>query len=253
MAEFIEIPPLEGAAHPPLGPIDVGEAVSRVVVYCSTRLSGWAVYDVAAEALRPTGLFDAITPWSLNWANLLNGRATVTDVARFDVDHRKTLAGLLARIPLDTPLETLEGADLEAVVAVCAFGFSGVWAAKTTKMAALYRPAAVPVLDGHIATAFGFAQNDFAIRARRSARYGRTDKIRFTVHSLRQNLRDNATQIQRVREELVTMNPTASFISDLRLLDIILWTTEDSRRAVAAGKGIHGSPTLKRQSGGGRL
>lgn len=229
VANSIAVPQLDGTDGESLGSIDVAEATRRVKAYCSHAESGWVVYDVAAEALRPSGLFDTVTPWSLNWANLLNGRVSVTDIIRFNKVKREEYCDLLRTVPVATPLAELDEDETKAVAALCAFGFDGVWAA--TKMSALYRPASVPVLDGHLATALGFARNAFAVNAPKSAQYGRSGKIGSAVFGLQRMLRDSADELAVVRRALVTENPTASFISDLRLLDIILWTSENDRRS----------------------
>ncbi len=143
----------------------------------------------------------------------------------------------------------MDAAELEAVVQLCAFGYPGVWAAKTTKVAALYRPAAVPVLDGQIASALGFANDDFAVRAKSDSAQSRTDKIRNTITGLRRALQCNANALASIRDHAVAFNPSVAVVTDLRLLDIILWTSQDSRSRLLRGMKDQWIPTFPKSLG----
>lgn len=232
----IAIPRIESATGEPLSELDSDDVTHRVHAYCSISEGGWVVYDLAAAALRKTGAFETVTPWSLNWGNLLNGNVTVKNVAHFTRDKREHFAQLIAEVPDDTDLADMDSDEVDAVARLCSFGYDGVWAAKTTKVAALYRPRAVPVLDGQIALALGFARNEFATRAASGAKWKRAGKIGNTVRGLQRALQSNASALSAIRARLASVNPATEILSDVRLLDIILWTSQDARGRAARGR-----------------
>lgn len=99
-----------------------------------------------------------------------------------------------------------------------------MWAPKITKMLALYRPESVPVLDGYVAMAMGFARTGFS-----EGKDPRWERIRRTLKTLRAVLRHQGKQLDRVRDEVRLIVPDIDVATDLRLLDIIVWTSQDDR------------------------
>jgi hypothetical protein len=106
----------------------------------------------------------------------------VGDVAGFTLEKRTKFAEHLTAVPAGD-LNNLEQVGLQAVTTVCRFGFPGVWAPKTTKMAALYRPASIPVLDGYVAMAYGLKREGFS-----EGRKPRWERIERVIHAMAEAL-----------------------------------------------------------------
>lgn len=204
-----------------LEPVPVSDAVRRVLAYCTTPRSGWAVYDLAAVEARRAGLFDQVAPWSLLYANALNGRVAIKQAAAFDSGQRTEFAGRLAAIPAGKDLHVMTEYEVAAVVSACQFGFPGAWAPTITKVGALYRPHAIPVLDGHLAEAFGFAREGFS---NGTSRYDRIDQV---VRALARWLATHQDQMFALRNQVAEVIPEVELISDLRLVDMVVWTSWD--------------------------
>jgi hypothetical protein len=208
-----------------IGPIPYAHASTRVVAYSCEPGSGWATYDLPAEHARRSGQFDEVGPWSLLLANALSGRVDQSNVAAFDMGMRREFADRVAAVPATTPLAEMSDHEVEAVVALASFGFKGVWGPKTTKLAALYRPLAVPVLDGQMARAFGIPADAFRKGPQWTVNIGRVIRKLATW----QREESNATLLSKLRSDLSTLSVQIDLISDVRLLDIILWTSQDDR------------------------
>lgn len=114
---------------------------------------------------------------------------------------------------------------------VCRFGFKGVWAPKTTKMAALYRPASIPVLDGYVAMAYGFSRDGLS-----EGKEPRRQRIGRIVDALAEALDLYGETLDDIRADAHELVPDLRLISNLRLLDMIIWTSQDDRLS-RAGKG----------------
>jgi len=128
-------------------------------------------------------------------------------------------------VPHDIGLAELDEQGLDAISDVCRFGFPGAWSPTITKVAALYRPHAVPVLDGYVALAFGFARDGFSAYdgGTRRARIGRV------VRALASQLQTSRGLLAGLRADIGPLVPEIALISDVRLLDIIIWTAQDDR------------------------
>jgi hypothetical protein len=228
-----------------LGPVAVDEAASRILAYCTSRYSGWSVYDLAGISARSAGLLDEVTTWSLLFVNALNGRVDIKQIADFDRSRRREFAERIGRIPPDLDLHDAVDAEISAVIHACQFGFDGAWAPKITKLAALYRPAAVPVLDGYVAMAFGYRRDDLSIRVQRFG-LSREERIAAIVRALAGYLRDHRSEMGQLRRAVSSTVPELAaspegsdvvpLISDLRLLDMVVWTAMDDRLAIRAGQ-----------------
>jgi hypothetical protein len=210
-----------GFAGASLGPVSVTDAVRRVLAYCTTPRSGWAVYDLAGVTARRAGQFDEVGPWSLLFANALNGRVEIKEVAAFDRSLRTEFASRLAAIPACMDLHAMAEREVRAVVSACQFGFRGAGAPRMTKLGALYRPHAIPVLDGHIAEAFGFGREGFS---NGTSRLGRIDRV---VRAMAAWLATHRVQVSVLREQVAEVIPEVELVPDLRLVDIVLWTSWD--------------------------
>ncbi len=167
------------------------------------------------------------------YANALNGRADATNVASFTPRLRREFASRVARVPEDVSLEELPARQREAVVDLAHFGFKGFWGPKTTKLASLYRPHAVPVLDRQLARAFGLPPNAFSVAAG-----PRRANIARVVHSLADWLAEeqNRTLIRGLRQSVQEDTASAVHLTPVRVLDIVLWTTQDDRSSRRRGK-----------------
>lgn len=222
-----------------IGAVSLQDAVQRTTAFCTSSTSGWQTYDLAGAKARSLGHFDELFPWSLLWADALAGRQSVPDVAGFTLERRHDLAARLAEVR-HAPLGDLDDEELDALTFVCRFGYPGVWAPKITKMLALYRPEQVPVLDGYVALAMGFDRTGFS-----EGKQPRWARIRATLGALRTVLREQAEQLALVRERVRDVVPNIDVATDLRLLDIIIWTSQDdrmSRPGSAANSWLHLQP-----------
>ena len=110
------------------------------------------------------------------------------------------------------------------MTSLCQFGYRGAWVPKITKVAAPYRPQAVPVLDGYVALAFGLNSEGFS-----QGREPRWRRIRGVVDSLAATLARHRDLLGLLRQEAEDLVPDLALIPDLRLLDIVIWTAQDDR------------------------
>jgi hypothetical protein len=201
------------------------------------------VYDLAGIGARSAGMLNEVTTWSLLFANALNGRVDIKQIADFDRPLRREFADRIGRIPADKDLHSMSAAELAAVVEACQFGFGGAWAPKITKLGALYRPRAVPVLDAYVGMAFGYRRDDLSTRVQRLG-LNRQDRIATIVRALAAYLRDCQTTMAELRAAVSPTVPELAasagpekppLVSDLRLLDMVVWTAMDDRLAARAG------------------
>jgi hypothetical protein len=206
-----------------IGVRPIQEVAARVVGYCTHPRSGWHTYDMLGSVARRGGHFKEIAPWSLLWATTLAGRLSASDIAGFTHEVRSELAQRLSALSAKD-LAEMDDDDVKALTLLCRSGFHGVWAPKITKMLALYRPDAVPVLDGHVAMAMGFRRDGF-----RSGAEPRWERIEQTLLRLRSILRQQQGELTQIREQVAQEVPDIGKATDLRLLDIVIWTSQDDR------------------------
>jgi hypothetical protein len=221
-----------GGQQPVLGTIHVDDAARLVHKYCTTPGSGWAEYDLARIEAHP-GAFDWLSPWSMTYADALAGQVKVKDVFAFASPSQAQqrplaqLATLLANI--DRAADLTDMTDLTSVLGVCSLAFEGAAAAKITKVAAIFRPGAIPILDSRIAQAFGLSEAAFAENDSSAALTRRTNAIQLVVRALQSCLRDYKDAIGEVRRLVHCLDAAVGadleHVPDLRLLDIILWTS----------------------------
>jgi hypothetical protein len=207
-----------------LPPVSFDDALRRVCAYCTDPTSGWATYDLCGVEARLDGHFETVTPWSLLWADALAGQVQVGDIARFSVERRENFAHRLISVPAGVDLNNLDDTGRAAVIRACQFGFAGVWGPKTTKVAALFRPQAIPVLDGYVALAFGFPREGFS--EGREPRWARIERV---INALSATLDEHRESLGRMRQDAADLIPDLSLIPNLRLVDIIIWTSQDDR------------------------
>jgi hypothetical protein len=233
-----------GFAGEVLGPVPIDEAASRIRVYCTSRYSGWAVYDLAGVSARSTGLLTEVTAWSLLFASALNGRVELTQLADFNRARRREFADRIGRIPVNRDLHRMTDDEIAAVVHAYQFGFDGAWAPRITKLGALYRPAAIPVLDGYVGMAFGYQRDDLSVRVQRFG-LNRQERIAAIVRALAVYLRNHRDTVAHLRALVSPTVPElaeaplpeqAPLIPDLRLLDMVVWTAMDDRIATRTGR-----------------
>lgn len=82
----------------------------------------------------------------------------------------------------------------------------------------------MPVLDGYVAMAFGFLREGFSVGSA-----PRHERIRQVVEALASWLRESADTVTSLRRAVGERVPEIDLVSDLRLIDIVLWTTQDDR------------------------
>ncbi|MBE7370636.1 DUF6308 family protein [Dermacoccus barathri] len=217
---------VEGAI---LAPVDVEDATKRVWAYCTHPLSGWTIYDLAAITARNEGHFEEVRTWDLLLSALMNARPSVGAVTAFTVERRTEIAARVALVPDSKDLTEFSDAELDALTELSAFGFHGARTPTITKLAALYRPHAATILDSYLATAFGVGQYGFSYGATQRAETRRRRNIHHALPGLRSTLRDRAGWMGALRDATHEI-PGISQTSDVRLLDIVLWTTQDDLR-----------------------
>lgn len=203
-------------------PIPSDHAAKRLVSFCCSPRSGWRSYDLAGAAARTAGHFGTVAPWSLLWAETLAGRLSVEDLDGFSLERRTRFAQRISAIPAEKDLAAFDESEREAVHKLCTFGYPGVWAPKSTKVSSLYRPRAVPVLDGYVAMAFGFSRDGFS-----EGGESRQKRIARVIHALAAFLSEHRAQIIELRETARASVKDIDTASDLRLLDIVIWCSQD--------------------------
>jgi hypothetical protein len=197
---------------------------------------------MAGRAARHSGALASITPWSLFLANALNGQVTLGNVADFTLERRAEFAQRLSRVSIDIDLSHMENENVKRVIDVCSFGFPGVWGPKITKVAALYRPKSIPVLDGYLAMAFGFSDEGFS-KAAPERGLDRRERIRCSVQALRRALQDHGDALAYLRTALRQSGVETDDVADLRLIDMVIWTSQDdlqSRRGSPRDRWLNG-------------
>jgi hypothetical protein len=205
-----------------LGPVRLEDAVRRVVAFCCSSQSGFLGYDLAGAAARSTGRLAEVGPWTILLAEALAGRVTVGNVHGF-ASHIREFAELLAEVR-DKDLALLDDHESAAVTAFCLFGFAGAWAPKITKVGAIFRPKAIPILDGYLALAFGYSRDAFSAGAA-----PRRQAIERVITALAAGIAANEDRLQEVRRQAALRVPAVTLLSDLRLADVIIWTAQDDR------------------------
>ena len=186
-------------------------------------------YDIAGYVARRSGRLGEIGPWTILLADALAGQVSVGDVNEF-ARHIEEFAERLG----DVPEEDLAGTDeggLSRVIDFCCFGFPGAWAPKITKVGALFRNEAIPILDGHVARAFGYPRNGFT--AGREPRWAAITKV---VSALRVGINAQKEELATVRDRVAVNAPAVTILSDVRLTDLILWTSQDDRDSLSRGR-----------------
>jgi hypothetical protein len=223
-----------------LGPVPLEEAISRILVYCTSRYSGWSVYELAGISARSVGMLNEVTAWSLLFANALNGRVDIKQIADFTRPLRREFADRIGRIPADRDLQTMSDDEVAAVIEACQFGFGGAWAPKIIKLGALYRPRAVPVLDAYVGMAFGYQRDDLSVKVQRFG-LNRHGRIAAVVRAFAAYLGDYQTTMAELRAAVSPKVPELAasavpekppLVADLRLLDMVVWTAMDDRLAI---------------------
>lgn len=212
-------------------PIPFEHAAKRVISFCCSPRSGWRSYDLAGAAARSAGQFDIVAPWSLLWADALAGRLSVGDLDGFSLERRTEFAERISAIPAGKNLAVLDESERKAVHKLCTFGYPGVWAPKSTKVASLYRPQSVPVLDGYVAMAFGF--NRAAFSEGKEPRWNRIERV---IDAMADYMDQNRDQMIELRETARGSVADIDVASDLRLLDIVVWCSQDDRLERAGKK-----------------
>lgn len=215
------IHPTAGFEGDTLPPIELDDAARRVVAYASDPDSDWATRDVIGHAARQAGAFDVVSPWTVLLGDRLAGQFTEAKAGDFTLADRREFVALLDAVPAEKDLADFAPEERARVTALCRFDFTGVWGPKSSKVPAMYRPRAVPTLDETVALAFGLSRIGFTegdpVRIR-----GVVDAYALTLHDAREAV---ASLRATVRERV----PDVDLVSDVRLLDIVITTSQEDR------------------------
>lgn len=216
-----------------VGVVSCRDAVRHLAAYAHDPHSALLAFDLPIWGLRKQGRLDSVGPWSILIASALAGQVKESDVAGFDPALRSEFAESLRTVPVD---RDLDAAMCDAVIAVATFGYTGVRIAKATKVAAAFRPRAVPVIDSFCCAGLGLRMPD--------SDSARMAVARAVVEFYASALRDQRSSLDSIRFQAAEIAPIYSnrdIISDLRLLDIVLWSSEASRQKVTgAGRRLEG-------------
>lgn len=71
-----------------VGPIAIEDAAHRILAYCTTRQSGWGVYDLMGVHARREGKFEFVDASTLFLANAINCQVSLSNLADFDLERR---------------------------------------------------------------------------------------------------------------------------------------------------------------------
>ncbi|OYN82756.1 hypothetical protein CG716_00640 [Mycolicibacterium sphagni] len=82
----------------------------------------------------------------------------------------------------------------------------------------------MPVLDGYVAMAFGFSRRGFS-----EGKVSRRERIQRVVDALATYLNQHREHMTQLRESLRGSVADIDVASDLRLLDIVLWCSQDDK------------------------
>lgn len=208
----------EGEALPP---IELDDAARRVVAYATDPTSDWVTRDVIGHAARRAGVFDVVSPWTMLLGDRLTGQVTEAQVSSFSLADRRKFAELLDVVPAEKDLADLNPEERESVAALCRFDFTGVWGPKSSKVPALYRPRAVPTLDATVALAFGLSRIGFTEVD--------PDRIGAVVDAYARVLDAQREEMAALRSAVREKITDVDLVSDVRLLDIVLATSQEDR------------------------
>lgn len=138
----------------------------------------------------------------------------------------------------------IDGCRGDPVPAVPEQQGEAAWAPRITKLGAVYRAAAIPVMDGYVGMAFGSRRDDLSVKVQRFG-LNRQEWIAAIVRAMAVYLRDHRDTVAQLRALVspTVLEPAAApapelapLIPDLRLLDMVVWTAMDDRIAARAGR-----------------
>jgi hypothetical protein len=219
----------QGFSPDAIGEIPLRYAVARVGAFCSDPGSGFFAYDLMGYVARKSGRLEEISPWTILVADALAGRISASDVNKFAC-HMEEFAKRLGDVP-EEDLASTDEDGLGRVIEFCCFGFRGAWAPKITKVGALFRNETIPILDGHLARAYGYPRNGFT-----AGRESRRVAITKVVSALRAGISAQKEELATVRDQVAVNAPAVKVLSDVRLTDLILWTSQDDRDSLSRGR-----------------
>jgi hypothetical protein len=215
------IHPTAGFEDEALPPVELDAAVRRVVAYATDPDGDWAARDVVGHAARQAGAFDVVSPWTVLLGDRLAGQVTEAQISGFTLSDRREFVALLDAVPAEKDLADFTPEERERVVALCRFDFTGVWGPKSSKVPAMYRPRAVPTLDSTLALAFGLGRTGFT--------EADTDRIARVVDAYARTLHDERETVAALRAAVREHVVDVDLVSDVRLLDIVLLTSQEDR------------------------
>lgn len=190
--------------------IPFDEFIRRTVAFALYEGSGFLTYDLAGVLARAEHRLSCVGPWTVLLATTLGvqvrGRAV-----RSMVGSLEQFADLLHAIPCGKDLHALAGFEKQRVTAFCRFHVPYVRRATVTKIGALYRPRAIPIVDSKIAKIYG----------------GTDDQV---VDGLAEDIGRQFPQLQAAQAKAAVTAPDLASVSLLRFCDIGIWTTLYDRR-----------------------
>lgn len=188
------------------------DAVHRVVGYAcwEKETAPFFTYDLAASVAREQHQLSAIGPWTILLANALGGGAGHREVKNVS-ERLIDFVELLRAVPVGRDLDELSDEERKAVHSFASFRAKGVRSARVTKVGALFRPRAIPILDSEIQSVY-------------------EDSSGQTIEGLASDIRSQRDILVSAKMQATERAPDVARISLLRFCDIAIWTTLDDNK-----------------------
>lgn len=199
--------------------ISTQDATARLINFARSQKSGFTLFDRAGMAARASGRLDEVGPWTLSLAVTLNGRVSIPALNNL-LAEIPLFAQRLHAVPQGVDLHLLDPSALGNVKDFCTFQVKGALAPLVTKVGALFRPHAVPVLDSETALAYGLKRSAFSTRGN-----SRISSIHRVIDQRREELGGQSALLELVRQQAAQAVPDIGDLTLLRVSDIIVWAS----------------------------
>lgn len=196
---------------------------ARVAINFARGAPGFYVYDLQGLRARQRGLLQEVDPWTFLLPGALGGYVTYKDLWGV-LEEVGEFATLLRAVPDNRDLHEMDTEDLATVKELCRFSCYGVQAAKVTKVAALFRPAAVPILDRDVGRAYG---RQFS---------GRPENQSFAIEEMARNIEESLGALVAARAEATKTVSDLGALSLLRFFNILVWANQRGEYQKTAGR-----------------
>ncbi len=193
--------------------IQFPEALARLVAYAREPGGGFDTYDLAGVQARNQRILTEVGPWTPLLSATLDGTPLPAGVLRSLLEVSSTFADLIREIP-DIDMHLLSDEDHSRLAALCQFGVDGFRADRVTKVAHLYRPKAVPILDKAVVATYGH-QPDLLSPA----------TVARTVEQLTADINTHNVRLRRLHQRAAEFAPDLEHVSLVRVVGILIWTS----------------------------